>query len=82
MPNPKFDIQIATNSTDTKVFCNGEDISSLIRAIKVEQIPMHRPIVTLELVRSVDVVVHAQCVLRLEELATTSEDPKSTPNGV
>lgn len=37
MSNPTFDIQIAGNSTKTKVLCNGQDISGCIHSVKIVQ---------------------------------------------
>lgn len=49
MPNPTFDIQIATNSAESRVTCNGEDISGAIRAVQITQVAGSLPIVRLQL---------------------------------
>ena len=70
MKLPTFAIQLATNSRDSIVTCNGVDISASIRSIKVEQVAGELPIVTLVLVGGgLGASIRAQCeaILRLQD---------------
>jgi len=70
MKPPTFNIQLASNSADSRVTLNGEDISSAIRAVTVSQIAGQLPIVTLELSPGHrGEVIRAQCevILRLQD---------------
>lgn len=67
MKLPTFDIRIATDSLNTQIICNGEDISSAIQQVQIIQKAGSVPIVTLQLApTSSGVSVRAQCEAILE----------------
>jgi hypothetical protein len=77
MPNSTFDIQISTNSRDSRIKLNGEDITSLVNYIKIEQRPNHPPLVTLGFVQTQQgLVAQAQA----EGLIRLQNEPQDTPD--
>ena len=48
MPDVKFDIQLSTDSVNSRVLCNGEDISRYVHSVTVKQVAKQRPIITIE----------------------------------
>lgn len=78
MTNPKFDIQLATNSRESRVLCNGEDISDAIHAITVVQRAGSVPIVTLEIAvtpRGASFRIQAEAMIKLQDAPTASQSP-------
>lgn len=75
MSKPFFEIQIDTNSLNSRVICDGHNLSEAIHAIQITQIAGRVPIIRLEIVPSATLRLSAEALVTLSELAETREKP-------
>jgi len=80
MANPTFDILLSTDSVNSRVLCNGEDITHCVQAVSVTQDAGMLPVVTLRLTPGRNSAsVRAQCEAILKIAARdTPDDPLHT----
>jgi hypothetical protein len=83
MPNPTFDIQLSTNTFNSRIMCNEVDISDAIHAIRITQVAGEMPVIELELIKgSRGASLRAQCEAQgfiVEKIEKSTIDAQTAP---
>jgi len=75
MSNPKFEINIATNSLRSSIKMNGEDISSSVHRVEISQIAGELPVIKIQLVPTGLIRMNAEAQLVVLSAPTEPLEP-------